>query len=128
MFCNYCGTANPDDASFCNACGRPINKPATALPPTGNVPRQKKAPELPPAAKASDVLKVEAMKITPIVVGFQAFEEWPLWAKADLVFCQPVPAVRDPYETLALIRRRRVSPPDTRCDSWKVVGIAYSFD
>ncbi|HEX4074721.1 MAG TPA: zinc ribbon domain-containing protein, partial [Candidatus Acidoferrales bacterium] len=34
MFCNYCGSPNPDDASFCRACGKAIgahiNPPARA--------------------------------------------------------------------------------------------------
>ena len=38
MFCNYCGSPNPDDSSFCNACGKAIgahvNPPARAeIPP-----------------------------------------------------------------------------------------------
>lgn len=27
MFCNYCGASNPDDSSFCNACGKTIARP-----------------------------------------------------------------------------------------------------
>jgi hypothetical protein len=30
MFCNYCGAPNPDGASFCNGCGKPIARPAAA--------------------------------------------------------------------------------------------------
>ena len=34
MFCNYCGAANPNDASFCSACGKGIAAP-------GQLPLQK---------------------------------------------------------------------------------------
>ncbi|NDQ56984.1 MAG: zinc ribbon domain-containing protein [Acidipila sp.] len=34
MFCNYCGAANPNDASFCSACGKAIAAP-------GQLPLQK---------------------------------------------------------------------------------------
>ena len=27
MFCNYCGAPNPNDASFCSACGKAVAKP-----------------------------------------------------------------------------------------------------
>ena len=30
MFCNSCGAANPDIASFCNGCGKPIARPVAA--------------------------------------------------------------------------------------------------
>ena len=30
MFCNYCGTKNPDDFRFCSACGRGRAAEATA--------------------------------------------------------------------------------------------------
>lgn len=26
MFCNYCGTSNPDDSNFCSKCGKALNK------------------------------------------------------------------------------------------------------
>ncbi len=32
MFCNYCGKPNPDEASFCGACGRPLRQPRGAAP------------------------------------------------------------------------------------------------
>lgn len=32
MFCSHCGSSNPDNASFCSACGKPI-----AMPPTQSV-------------------------------------------------------------------------------------------
>src|ERR1700733_7470990 len=28
MFCNFCGAPNPDVASFCNKCGKPIARAA----------------------------------------------------------------------------------------------------
>ena len=30
MFCNYCRAVNPDDAVYCNSCGRTIQKPVEA--------------------------------------------------------------------------------------------------
>lgn len=35
MFCIYCGASNPDDASFCSACGKPV-----AIPPAQPNPPQ----------------------------------------------------------------------------------------
>ena len=32
MFCNGCGSANPDDASFCSSCGREVHR--TVVAPT----------------------------------------------------------------------------------------------
>jgi hypothetical protein len=32
MFCNFCGAANPDVASFCSKCGKGIERPAAAAP------------------------------------------------------------------------------------------------
>lgn len=32
MFCNFCGTPNPDVASFCSKCGKAIERPAGAAP------------------------------------------------------------------------------------------------
>lgn len=37
MFCNSCGAPNPDDASFCSGCGKPVvGPPRAAPPPTGH--------------------------------------------------------------------------------------------
>jgi hypothetical protein len=33
MFCNSCGAPNPDDASFCSGCGKPVVGPPMAAPP-----------------------------------------------------------------------------------------------
>jgi hypothetical protein len=33
MFCNYCGSPNPDDSSFCSACGKGIGAHANAPRP-----------------------------------------------------------------------------------------------
>lgn len=67
MFCNSCGTANPPEASYCSACGKPIGKPSAEGRPPQNISPQANAP--PPApAKASDVARREAVKITPIAV------------------------------------------------------------
>jgi len=32
MFCNFCGTPNPDVASFCSKCGKAIERPPAAAP------------------------------------------------------------------------------------------------
>jgi hypothetical protein len=42
MFCTHCGAANPDNASFCSACGKPV-----AIPPAQANPTQPVA--MPPA-------------------------------------------------------------------------------
>lgn len=33
MYCNYCGAANPDAASFCSRCGKAIDRPAAPVQP-----------------------------------------------------------------------------------------------
>src|SRR3954454_351105 len=33
MFCIHCGSANPEDASFCSLCGKAIGAPANPPPP-----------------------------------------------------------------------------------------------
>lgn len=45
MFCNYCGTRNPDGAKFCSNCGAPLNNtqqadPAANRPPYGTYQNQ----------------------------------------------------------------------------------------
>lgn len=37
MFCNYCGTRNPDIASFCNACGKALVRHLTDEAPRGEI-------------------------------------------------------------------------------------------
>lgn len=58
MFCNTCGSLNPDDASFCNKCGSAVSKtPGTpeATPsqpvPTALVQQPTASQAVPPAAK-----------------------------------------------------------------------------
>src|SRR5215207_4163669 len=63
MFCPNCGTEQPDDARFCQKCGRalttqspaPLNldKPGgfAGAPPPGQAPSHTQAPVPPPAAK-----------------------------------------------------------------------------
>lgn len=59
MFCNSCGVPNPDDASFCSGCGKPLVRPLTAAPPLKNRPEPAPAPEVPKRSTAA---------ITPIIV------------------------------------------------------------
>jgi len=47
MFCNYCGASNPDNASFCNACGKAIARPPANVAPREEV-SAKIAPPGPP--------------------------------------------------------------------------------
>ena len=64
MFCNYCGVPNPEDASFCSACGKviarlPANKPA----------REETSPKIVPpnpqdAAPATATLKDIQVNVT----------------------------------------------------------------
>ena len=109
MFCNYCGTANPDDASFCNACGRAVNKPAAAVPPTEKMPSQKKAPELPAAANVVAKEDVEAYYLDRATLH-SMFELFPHLGSRF-------------YHSLAVILSRRlreqidpVAPPQERLD------------
>jgi zinc-ribbon domain len=71
MFCNSCGALNPDDASFCSGCGKPLVRPRTAAPPPMG--RQEPAP-LPDATEAP---KRDAATITPIVAPASAAEALP---------------------------------------------------
>ncbi|HEY7763659.1 MAG TPA: zinc ribbon domain-containing protein [Aestuariivirgaceae bacterium] len=68
MFCNYCGTANPGEASYCGACGKPIGKPSAEGRPPQNISPQGNAPR-PALANASDMPRREPVKITPIAVA-----------------------------------------------------------
>lgn len=56
MFCNYCGAPNPDTASFCNACGKPVVRPARAVAPTTAPP----TPPMPPTSAAEVPAAAEA--------------------------------------------------------------------
>jgi len=56
MFCNYCGAPNPDTASFCNACGKPVVRPARAVAPTATPP----TPLLPPTSATEATAAAEA--------------------------------------------------------------------
>lgn len=71
MFCNACGARNPDDASFCGKCGKPLVRPSAAAPPPQD--RQEPAP-LPSATVAP---KRDAPAITPIVAPASAAEAPP---------------------------------------------------
>jgi|HubBroStandDraft_4_1064222.scaffolds.fasta_scaffold61620_2 hypothetical protein len=33
MYCSKCGTAIPENATFCTACGQPVNQPSALAPP-----------------------------------------------------------------------------------------------
>jgi ribosomal protein L40E len=58
MFCNYCGTSNPDYASFCNACGKAITRPSANQASREEVSPKIAPPSpqgaMPAAAKARD--------------------------------------------------------------------------
>lgn len=41
MFCNYCGSKNPDDALYCNKCGREIRLAKSALSSSSTLGLQK---------------------------------------------------------------------------------------
>jgi WD40 repeat protein len=56
MFCNYCGAPNPDTASFCSACGKPVVRPARAVAPTA----APSAPLMPPTSAAEATAAAEA--------------------------------------------------------------------
>jgi hypothetical protein len=51
MFCTQCGASNPDNASFCSACGKPVAIPLTqsnppqpvVIPPTQSNPPQRRS-------------------------------------------------------------------------------------
>jgi hypothetical protein len=67
MFCNFCGATNPDDASFCSGCGKPVVRPPTAAPPMDR-------PEPAPLPKASEAPRGGAATITPILPPAAAAE------------------------------------------------------
>lgn len=71
MFCNSCGAPNPDDASFCSGCGKPLIRPSTAPPPPTD--HQEPAP-LPDATR---IPNHDAAPITPIVAPASATEALP---------------------------------------------------
>ncbi|MGB8541257.1 MAG: RDD family protein [Candidatus Acidiferrales bacterium] len=80
MYCSKCGTAIPQNATFCTACGQPVSQPATPAPnappyattasppaarPYGYVP----SGTFPPVAYAGFWLRVVAHLIDGVLVG-----------------------------------------------------------
>jgi WD40 repeat protein len=62
MFCNSCGAPNPDTASFCNRCGKPVAQPQ-ANPPT----QERAAPNAVPPSLAPQQAAAQAamVAVTP---------------------------------------------------------------
>lgn len=55
MFCNHCGSSNPDDARFCSKCGHRTNSPPAApIEPTTSVPFPSKADVTPASSVTAD--------------------------------------------------------------------------
>ncbi len=50
MFCNYCGSVNPDDSVFCSKCGRSIAK-TSAPPPSAEAPSAPQVQSVAPLAE-----------------------------------------------------------------------------
>ena len=80
MYCTQCGTAIPQNAAFCTACGQPMNQPttlaanappyATAASPAPTPPYGYVAPAgFPPVAYAGFWLRVVAHFIDGILAG-----------------------------------------------------------
>jgi uncharacterized RDD family membrane protein YckC len=80
MYCSKCGTAIPQNAAFCTACGQPVNQPSTlaasapgfataiplaAAPPYGYV----ASPAFPTMAYAGFWLRVVAYLIDGLLAG-----------------------------------------------------------
>ncbi|HEY3928158.1 MAG TPA: zinc ribbon domain-containing protein [Candidatus Koribacter sp.] len=59
MFCNYCGTPNPDISSFCSKCGKAVERPPAAAPaqakPIDHIVATPSAPTPGPSAAAARV-------------------------------------------------------------------------
>jgi hypothetical protein len=60
MYCNSCGAPNPDDASFCSKCGKPV----AGSPTIASSPRDLSEPAL--LAEAREYPSRGAAKITPV--------------------------------------------------------------
>jgi len=84
MYCSKCGTAIPQNAAFCAACGQPVNQPSTlaasapgfaaAAPPAAAPPYGYVAPPAFPAmAYAGFWLRVVAHLIDGLLVGIGFF-------------------------------------------------------
>jgi uncharacterized RDD family membrane protein YckC len=77
MYCSKCGTAIPQGAAFCSACGQPVNPPFAAAPnaPTSapsvpqSVPPYIPAPLFPQSAYAGFWLRVVAHLIDGLLAG-----------------------------------------------------------
>jgi zinc-ribbon domain len=66
MYCNSCGAPNPDDASFCSKCGKPVAR----SPTIASSPRDLSEPV--PLAKAREAPSRDAAKITPVAPPTEA--------------------------------------------------------
>src|SRR5258708_37277274 len=55
MFCLYCGNRLPDDATFCNKCGKAVNPshPSSNPPPSSRITRDFNSPLVPPQSSSS---------------------------------------------------------------------------
>jgi zinc-ribbon domain len=62
VFCNYCGSPNPDDSSFCSACGKAIG--AHPNPPPARA-------EIPPPVSAAQSLHPQPQAQAPVVLPAQ---------------------------------------------------------
>ena len=66
MFCDKCGKENPNDATFCEACGNPLNAAPQA-------PQEPQAPQAPQAAGGFNFKNVDFKKFVPKNVDFKQF-------------------------------------------------------
>ena len=66
MFCQKCGTENPDGAKFCKSCGRPIQQ-IPPVPPTPTV------TPMPPAKKKSGGKKIVIALVVILAIGAAFF-------------------------------------------------------
>jgi hypothetical protein len=78
MFCNHCGAANPDVASFCNGCGKPIARPVAAPRPISEqFTGPKSDPSALAAASARTGVSPTAERLVASVLGEQGLSSVP---------------------------------------------------
>lgn len=64
MYCGKCGAKNPEDASYCSACGAPLNK--AAVPPTND---RESVPEKHLAGKRNRIIIIVAALASVLVLA-----------------------------------------------------------
>ena len=75
MFCNNCGTQNPDNGTFCVGCGQSLQQAAAAQPPQQEyyqqqAYQQQAAPEAPAVDEAQDAQANKVMGILAYILFF----------------------------------------------------------